>query len=166
MHHSVSLEGINGRMNEWMNEALFINSCSSFRESVNIEGKEDDKESLLTKIFNKYLVGNIQIAYGRSWWGKKKDSHLFCTLYVSKILEPENQKDNKGQLSFSWLLWPGNTLVTTDQGFPWGPAVSAEPQLERLQIDCGEPEGHGHFVVWKDHRGSVSHGQDLDFSFF
>ena len=101
-----------------MNEPLFINSCSSFRESVNIEGWEDDKESLLTKIFNKYLVGNIQIAYSRSWWGKKKGLTPFVYLYVSKILEPENQKDNKGQLSFSWLLWPGNTLVTTDQGFP------------------------------------------------
>lgn len=64
-----------------MNEPLFINSCSSFRESVNIEGREDDKESLLTKIFNKYLVGNMQIAYSRSWWRKKKKrTHIFFVL--------------------------------------------------------------------------------------
>lgn len=79
-----------------MNEPLFINSCSSFRESVNIEGREDDKESLLTKIFNKYLVGNIQIAYSRSWWGKeKKDSHLLCTCTSPKSWSQKTRKITK-----------------------------------------------------------------------
>lgn len=60
-----------------------------------------------------------------------------------KILEPENQKDDKTQLSFSWRLWPGNTLITTDQGFQGGPGVS-ETQVERLQA-VGSLRGMGHF---------------------
>jgi len=65
---------------------------------------------------------------------------------MSKILEPENQRDDKMQLSFSWLLWPGNTFITTDQVFPGGPGVSAAPP-SRKTSSHGEPERHGSLLT-------------------